>query len=319
MNDYNSLIKKYTDKLKDDPKSRTFAPLGEIYRKLGLYKQAIAVYESGIKIHPTYSLGIIGLAQCYFEIDEYQLSYNVLKPYLNLNNDNLKYLNLYAVVCEKLNFIDEALNTYKNILFINPKDKKAKEYIERFEDESLTEISYKVDDPLELDALDTGLNEWSQLNLLDPIGEIDEPIVEDENVEAQAQQNIDEEPSKPIFSHTLVDLYVQGGATDKAIEILESAIINNPDDIRSVERLEELKNVLTQEKEKDDKIEAVDSGHDNLMKVFDEKVKEPVSDDSEAEEKETLTISEDDIVEKVEMAYSLFLSHLKSKSREMSL
>ena len=310
MNDYNSLIKKYTDKLKDDPKSRAFAPLGEIYRKLGLYKQAISVYESGIRIHPTYSLGIIGLAQCYLEIDEYQLSYNVLKPYLNLNNDNLKYLSLFASICERLNFIDEALGTYKNILFLNPKDRKAEEYVSRFEDESLNQVSYRSDELFELDALDTGLNEWSQLNLLDPV-----EIEVEEKEEVEVVKTVDE---KPLFSHTLVDLYIQGGAVDKAIGILESALENNPSDERTAIRLEELRKEVSLEEAKDD--------HDNLMKIFDEKVSsEDVANEEaqepqepqEAKEAKEAKVSEEDIIQKIEMSYSLFLSHIKAKSKEI--
>ena len=303
MNDYNSLIKKYTDKLKEDPKSRAFAPLGEIYRKLGLYKQAISVYESGIRIHPTYSLGIIGLAQCYLEIDEYQLSYNVLKPYLNLNNDNLKYLSLFASVCERLNFIDEALGTYKNILFLNPKDRKAEEYVSRFEDESLSQVSYRNDEFFELDALDTGLNEWSQLNLLDPV-----EVEADVEVEVELQDKAeDPKPSddQPLFSHTLVDLYVQGGAVEKAIGILESALETNPNDERSVKRLEELRVVVSSTETKDD--------HDNLMRIFDEKVS------SEDESEQESQVSEEDIIQKIEMSYSLFLSHIKAKSKEIAV
>lgn len=334
MSDYNSLIKKYTEKLREDPRSRTFAPLGEIYRKLGLYKQAISVYEAGIKVHPTYSLGIIGLAQCYFEIDEYQLSYNVLKPYLNLNNDNLKYLNLYASVCEKLNYIDEALKTYKNILFISPRDEKAKQFINRFEDDSISAISYVDEEPFELDALDTGLNEWSQLNLLDPLGimedEEEAPELNDQSEQEDTKES--EVDDKPLFSHTLVDLYVDGGAIEKAIEILESALENNPDDARSVERLEELKASLENRNNKTSEISIVASqerdqedteedDHDNLMKVFDQNVAKLNSlEDEENTKKQSAStsqsISEADVIEKVEMAYSLFLSHINKKSNE---
>lgn len=328
MSDYNSLIKKYTEKLREDPRSRSFAPLGEIYRKLGLYKQAISVYEAGTKVHPTYSLAIIGLAQCYFEIDEYQLSYNVLKPHLNLNNDNLKYLNLYASVCEKLNYIDEALKTYKNILFISPRDEKAKQFITRFEDDSISAISYVDDEPFEIDALDTGLNEWSQLNLLDPLG-VMEDSDEEELENEEAESVIDEVDDKPLFSHTLVDLYVDGGAIEKAIEILESALENNPNDIRSVQRLDELKLSLSEKESSYSKgqqseprdvqeSENVDD-HDNLMRVFDQNVAKLNTLDSEENVSDTnkdKSINENDVIEKVEMAYSLFLSHINKKSNE---
>ncbi len=352
MSEYNELIKKYNDRLKEDPRSRSFAPLGEIYRKLGLYKQAISVYESGIKYHSDYSLGIIGLAQCYIDLEEYQLAYNVMKPVENSNSDNIKFLKLFASLCLKLNYVDQALRAYKNLLFLNPKDKEAMEFISRYEDESISSVIREPKAGFEIDKLDTGIDEWNQLNLLEPT--FFQGIEEDYQVEEVTQEDLAEmrdDNTSPIFSHTLVDLYVSQGEIEKAVELLENALESQPNDHRSKQRLENLRNELN-DNSANEKVEQItdealgdnedkSSDHVSLMDLYDSKIKSQAQDDESetldiTEELDTLppvideslvesfdeesyeddSFEEDPVEEKIEMAFKLFLSHINKKREE---
>ena len=60
-------IKKFEEILAKDPQSYCFAPLSELYRKLGLLDDALNVAKRGAEIHPEYIGGQIALGRAYFE------------------------------------------------------------------------------------------------------------------------------------------------------------------------------------------------------------------------------------------------------------
>src|SRR5512146_1447483 len=60
-------IKKYEDTLAKDPQSYCFAPLSELYRKLGLLDDALNVAKRGCELHPDYVGGFMALGRAYYE------------------------------------------------------------------------------------------------------------------------------------------------------------------------------------------------------------------------------------------------------------
>ena len=60
-------IKKYEDLLSKDLRSYCFAPLSELYRKLGLLDDAVAVANRGIEAHPEYIGGFMALGRALYE------------------------------------------------------------------------------------------------------------------------------------------------------------------------------------------------------------------------------------------------------------
>lgn len=128
------LIKKYQKTLGVNPSSRVFAPLAECYRRAGMQGEALEVLKEGIKRNPDYLLGYMGLAQCYYDMSQYQAGYTLLRPYVESNKDNLKLQRIFASLCLKLSFHEEALDAYKYILFMNPADGEAADFVAEFED-----------------------------------------------------------------------------------------------------------------------------------------------------------------------------------------
>jgi tetratricopeptide (TPR) repeat protein len=55
-------IQRYEDMLAADPQSLSFAPLSELYRKLGLLDDALSVAQKGCALHPEYAAGLFALA-----------------------------------------------------------------------------------------------------------------------------------------------------------------------------------------------------------------------------------------------------------------
>jgi tetratricopeptide (TPR) repeat protein len=117
------LFLKYQSEFEKNPRSRVFAPLAEAYRKLGMTDKAMEILSQGIRFHPTYVMGYLGLAFCYFDIKQFNLAYSTLRPLLETNRDNLRLQKLFADICLELGKREEALEALKYLLFINPRDK----------------------------------------------------------------------------------------------------------------------------------------------------------------------------------------------------
>ncbi len=139
------LIERYEKDLISNPNSRAFAPLAEIYRKLGMMDEAYEVLKKGIQRNPGYLLGYIVLATCYKNQDKIEPAYNVLKNHIESNRDNFLLQKLYASLCMDLKYFDEALENYKFALFLNPKDKEIASIVLKLEDELLrNKVTEKV-------------------------------------------------------------------------------------------------------------------------------------------------------------------------------
>lgn len=269
------LIDKYQRVLQQNPRSLVFAPLAECYRKLGMLKEASILLRDGIKNHPQYVLGHLGMAELAKDQGNYQLVYTLLKSFKDSHRDNFKLMKLYARSCFQLQHFEEALQAYKYILFLNPKDKDAAMMIDQLEDQpilsgDIEKISsdkeyFKVN---EIDTKIVEENDWVEQNFSSHHNQLDvtsqwqmkpiqdnsshEPVValssvethEDREFEVPAYENPATEESsddQPFITHTLVDLYVSQGYLEKASELLEKILELNPTDEKSSEKLRSIK------------------------------------------------------------------------------
>lgn len=135
------LFLRYQADFEKNPKSRVFAPLAEMYRKIGMTDKAMEILAHGIKYHQNYLMGHLGLAFCYYDIKQYRLAYNTLSPLVSDNRDNIRLQKLFIDTCLALDLSKEALDTCKYLLFLNPKDKEVAEIVTRLESE--LERSYR--------------------------------------------------------------------------------------------------------------------------------------------------------------------------------
>lgn len=132
-----ALLAKYFNLYKKNPRGRVFAPLAEAFRKLGMLEDAYKVLREGIRQHPDYTLGYIVLAHCYYDEQKYELTYNTLRPIISKNADNISLQKIFAQACIHLGHLEEALETFKYLLFMNPKDKFFAEQVKKLEDDLL--------------------------------------------------------------------------------------------------------------------------------------------------------------------------------------
>ncbi|MBG08539.1 MAG: hypothetical protein CME68_07255 [Halobacteriovoraceae bacterium] len=134
------LLIKYLDAYEKNPKSRVFAPLAETYRKLGMRDKAFEILKQGIKNHPSYLMGYLGLAFCYKDIGKLELAYSTIRPFVEGSRDNIRMQKLFGSICFELNYLEEALDTYKFLLFLNPRDKTISNIVKKIEQKFNTSI-----------------------------------------------------------------------------------------------------------------------------------------------------------------------------------
>jgi tetratricopeptide (TPR) repeat protein len=283
------IIIKYEKLLEADPRSRVFAPLAEAYRKVGLLENAFNVLKKGLRYNPDYLLGYLTLAQCYMDKGEINLSYSTLRPLVSQNRDNIKLQKLFGESAILTGNKEEALDTFKYLLFLQPRDQESAQRVMELEKEleeepiynPLQDIEFNVEELKPSPELDKSLDDWVQVDLNQPDDESDP----DEFVEAQeigdwstqdsdsfqvsqAKEDVDEGPIEepvPVITHTLVDLYLKQGHKEKAIELLEKIREIQPDNAETLERIKALKAERAEESSADED----DEGRNNLMAAFD--------------------------------------------------
>jgi tetratricopeptide (TPR) repeat protein len=184
-----ALLAKYFNMYKKNPRSRVFAPLAESFRKLGMLEDAYKILKDGIRNHPTYALGYIVLAHCYYDEQKFELTYNTLRPIINQNADNISLQKIFAHACINLGHLEEALDTFKYLLFMNPKDKYFAEQVKRLEDDlmvghkklSLEQLIKSPEMPVVHQDRSTVDDDWVQVDFNKPIKETPKPLLEEQS------------------------------------------------------------------------------------------------------------------------------------------
>ena len=200
-----AVLAKYFSMYKKNPRSKVFAPLAESYRKLGMLDDALKILKDGIRNHPNYTLGYIVLAHCYFDQGKFELTYNTLRPIVSQNADNISLQKVFAQSCMNLGYLEEALDTYKYLLFMNPRDKFFTDQVKKLEDDlmvghkklSLDQL-IKAPDMEKLPVVESLDDDWVQVDF----NQSPAPVQEEEVKKIEeAKQDTDWVMQKPGFSH----------------------------------------------------------------------------------------------------------------------
>jgi tetratricopeptide (TPR) repeat protein len=325
-----ALLSKYLAQYRRQPSSRVFAPLAESYRKLGMIDEALKILKEGIKRHPTYVLGYLVLSQCYFDQKKFDQTYDLLRPLISNNRDNLSLQKLFGQVCLNLGHNEEALETYKFLLFLNPTDKFYAHQVKKLEDDLVpteTKISKSLiaRSPKPSGPFDSQEDDWSMVSfenknqvpqsedqwvvekpketVIDKFNNendwqvmsrsIDDDFFSDDEVSPEDSDLPDHQQVAPMASHTLVDLYIAQNHIEPAIDLLKSIIRANPNDERSKIKLNEIETSMVNLSYKSTE----SAGHDELLRIIEDKVHLPD-------------------IGKIEKAYRLFLQHLQLTADE---
>lgn len=126
---YDPSLETYLKEYQANPRSRIFAPLAEAYRKSGLVDEAIDICKEGLEYHPNFVSGIVALARCYFDKGQYTASIKELEKVISEVPDNFLAQRMLAESYSLIGDVQNALKSYKMILFLNPRDEEVKKII----------------------------------------------------------------------------------------------------------------------------------------------------------------------------------------------
>lgn len=116
-------IDRYQAMLDEDPTSRAFAPLGELYRKADLLDQAIEVCEKGLKHHPNSATALVTLGRALLakddRIDDAQ---DALERAVELSPENLAGQRALARLHQRTGDVEAELQTLQRLEMMNPDD-----------------------------------------------------------------------------------------------------------------------------------------------------------------------------------------------------
>jgi tetratricopeptide (TPR) repeat protein len=254
------MIVKYEKTLARNPRSQVFAPLSELYRKIGLMDKAREVLQNGIRFNPDYIPGYIELAHYYIELREFHLAHATLRPLVNSNRDNLKLQNLFVQCCTELEYKSEALDTLKYLLFLNPKNKDIAEKIKILENEEMVVADLPEEKPIQfnVDSLDSqkieeeDYGDWVEVNTANKV-EDNTDIESDWSIEtinvSNEKESKETNTESPRLNHALVEIYLEQGHIEKAKEVIEKILELQPNDQETLKKLEEINSLLDQDLE----------------------------------------------------------------------
>jgi tetratricopeptide (TPR) repeat protein len=249
-------IKKYEDMLARDPHSYCFAPLAEIYRKLGLLDDAITVAVKGCEIHPDYVGGFMALGRAYYEKGLKEESKAALERVVRGTPDNLLAQKLLCHIYMEHGDSDSARKSLQDILSLNPDDLESQVLLEslkldgggalpsgyEFSDEPDSSLAPGGDD---LTAEVMSEDDWF-LDEAEVIEEIDDAVEEDGDEyfavpDHAAEITISSEKRDPLRTVTLAELYVSQGLLGPALDIYSELLEAEPDNPEYGKRYAELR------------------------------------------------------------------------------
>lgn len=250
-----SEIQRFENMLIADPRSLSFAPLSELYRKLGLLDDAISVAKKGCDLHPDYPGGFFALGSACLDKGLQEDARPALERVVQLNPEHVRALKLLGQLYVEIGENLLAKKMLQQVLEQNPEDAES----------SLLLHSLTMADEVELPKV--ALEE--EPACLDEIAGDDEEILEELEVIEELDEILDDEPLEPLelseasaaepaelfgFSDnlaafepaaapgstqisprdphttaTLAELYVSQGFLDKGVAIYQELLAAAPD------------------------------------------------------------------------------------------
>ncbi len=225
-----AVLAKYFAMYKKNPRSKVFAPLAESFRKLGMLDDAFKILKEGIRHHPNYTLGYIVLGNCYFDLGKFELTYNTLRPIVTQNADNVSLQKIFAQACMNLGHLEEALDTYKYLLFMNPRDKFFIEQVKKLEDDLMVghkkltlDQLIKSPDMENYSASVTLDDDWVQVDFnnntnnnpqIDPVSSQDNWVMEKPGLASHPILNEEKIPARSLEDDFYADEFEDEGSVE---------------------------------------------------------------------------------------------------------
>jgi tetratricopeptide (TPR) repeat protein len=111
--------------LAKEPGSKAFIPLAEEYGKAGMWEEAAAVLEDGLKAYPSFITAMVALGRAYDQMNQPVKAKAILEEAVKLSPENLRAHRTLAKIYAAQGAKAEALWSCNVILSVNPQDQEA--------------------------------------------------------------------------------------------------------------------------------------------------------------------------------------------------
>ncbi len=108
-----------------DPGSKVFIPLAEEYGKAGMWEEAVAVLEDGLKTYPGFITAMVALGRAYEQMNQPVKAKAILEEAIKASPDNLRAHRILAKLYTAQGAKESAIRSCNVILSINPHDQEA--------------------------------------------------------------------------------------------------------------------------------------------------------------------------------------------------
>ena len=108
-----------------DPRSKEFLPLADEYIKAGMWEEAAAVLEDGLKAYPSFVTAMAALGRVYDQLGQRVKAKAILEEVVKQRPDNLRAHRILAKLYTAEGKADLALRSCTAILGANPSDEEA--------------------------------------------------------------------------------------------------------------------------------------------------------------------------------------------------
>jgi tetratricopeptide (TPR) repeat protein len=108
-----------------EPGSKVFIPLAEEYGKAGMWDEAVAVLEDGLKTYPGFITAMVALGRAYEQMNQPVKAKAILEEAIKLSPDNLRAHRTLAKLYAAQGAKESAIRSCSVILSINPHDQEA--------------------------------------------------------------------------------------------------------------------------------------------------------------------------------------------------
>lgn len=261
-------IKKYEDTLSRDPNSYCFAPLSEVYRKLGLLDDAIGTARRGVENHPEYIGGYMALGRAYYEKGMRQEARESLEKVTRATPENLLAQKLLSHIYHEEGNIAAAEQSLRTLVSFNPEDTESRLALEALQRAKNTPDAVATAAGSEADTLAAGTSAVSE-EISEGFVAWEFPDAHDEAALSEDDENPgevfafdeqtdpaghdfgeDDGEAAPLSTITLAELYEAQGYTERALAVYRELLLNEPENQAIRQRVELLQGrVETEETE----------------------------------------------------------------------
>ena len=226
-------IKKFEDMLLVDQRSYCFAPLSDLYRKLGLLDDALNVAKRGIAIHPEYVGGYMALGRAFHEKGMKEESMAALQHVVKVTPDNLLAQKLLSQLYLENGDVTSAEKTLKVLLLLQPEEVEARQMLEALEKATdikreSEQLIFRDEETVGEEGTDANANFSEAYGITGDTESVD--IAESLMVGTSFVKD-------PLATVTVAELYVEQGFLERAIDVYRGLHQSHPDNNEIKKRL----------------------------------------------------------------------------------